>query len=292
MTKRYLNLKELFAIALMIIGALTPRFLVLRPNRIENGKSLSLMTAAGDRKSLVAVLLFLMIGFIVISHVIDKRLKPRVGRTGFSYEPILKWTKYIVITALVPLMLIQSSVWANEFLTYESSAARVSFGISFWLILVGLIYLLQQTKYSFVTILTLFTVIIVLFIAYKMGNLSGLSIIREYSNKSSRINDEVIRHMKLSVSSTVTGLFLSSILAGQAYRYPRRRGLVMGIVNMAQVIPTLTFFRTDNDSINPISIHVSRTKKLWHKWYWFFSGIYCIDHVCITAFDWQYISRL
>ncbi len=47
--------------------------------------------------------------------------------------------------------------------------------------------------------------------------------------------------MKLSVSSTVTGLFLSSILAGQAYRYPRRRGLVMGIVNMAQVIPTLTF---------------------------------------------------
>ncbi len=232
-----LSLYEYVGIGLILLGGTVAVFLKLRPNRIEEGISMNMLTAVGE--------LWLPTAAVVIGLILLAALDPSRTKDEHRLTQGIRLVKVIgLATGLVCLIQFSAS-GATDLLMDQPSAARVSLGIGFWLVFLGMAMMLMHSlKLLSMPLLTLGILGVIIgyvIIAYHMGLLDDLSIVREYTNKSGRIGDEMLRHMQLSLAASFTGLFLSLFLAGQAYRYPSRRGMVMSFVNMAQVIPTLTF---------------------------------------------------
>lgn len=232
------NLHEILALIMIAIGAFGSSFIMLRENRIEKGNIYTLNAAAGDYWLPVAALLILIACLTVAPYV--KRLNFLFGQTIYARF------KTILIAISIPILIVLTGSMASDMLEGQPSPTRVSLGIGFWLVLIALYLLFVQSLKQYncgkVESLLLTTLIIgMVVVIFVSGGLSDLSLVKEYENKASRIQAEMWMHMKLATSATLTGLLLSMFLAKQAYQYPKARGFVMSIVNMAQVIPTLTF---------------------------------------------------
>lgn len=234
------SLHESVGVTLYIIGIVLGDFIILRPNRIEGGQGYPFVTALGSGWYLAAAL-FVMAFYVFIKLV----------QWGPDRQP--KGNGRTLIKILLVGWLVGMLVWFTGALAYGSQsllanqpeAARASIGLGYFLGLVGLILLLYRDLLlldrPWVNLITVFLVIGIFWGAYKGGQLEAISLIRELYNKESRLMDELIRHMQLSLSASLTGLCLSLYLGTTAYVHPSRTRMVMGIVNMAQVIPTLTF---------------------------------------------------
>ncbi len=226
-------------VGLMIIGGLVPGFLQLRPNRIEKGIGVS-FAASVENHWILLLVVILMLFFFYLGASHFPKVKTSMPEWIIDLGQVVSG-----LLGLFSLFFISGSK-AGELLANMERAARVSFGMGFWLCLLGSMLLIYQSlNKKKVTwwhrLAVLVTILLVFFLAYKMSWLTNLSLIREFESKDDRILREMARHMQLAVSASFTGLVLSIFLAGQAYRYPRRRGPVMSLVNMAQVVPTLTF---------------------------------------------------
>ncbi len=226
-------------VGLMITGGLVPGFLQLRPNRVEKGTSIS-FAASVENHWILLVAVILMLFFFYIG---SKGLAPSNGKRLHRLYDLGQIVSGLL--GLFSLFFIAASK-ASVLLMDMEKAARVSFGGGFWLCLLGLMLVIYQSLNKetiswWQRLLVLGTILLVFFTSYKLGWLSSLSLIREFESKDDRILGEMVRHMQLALSASFTGLVLSVFLAGQAYRHPERRGPVMSLVNMAQVVPTLTF---------------------------------------------------
>lgn len=238
MTKiiKRITLHEYCAIGLMAAGVLFKNFAQLRPNRIERGVAMNFRAALGDQFALIAAFLLLTIIVFILGHS-DIWTKITETKTYASVKSLL-------VTLSMLLLIIGTAISGSDHLVGQAGAARFSVGIGFWLVLSGLVLLMNRAMLDISPWLVLLLVLILvvsLVVAYSNATLTGLSLVRELENKSDKIGNEMIRHMQLALSATFTGLALSLYLAKQAHEHPKRRGAVMSIVNMAQVIPTLTF---------------------------------------------------
>ncbi len=218
-------------ILLIILGIIPGRFMMIRPNRIEEGPLLSLPAAMGGLTFLFAAV------FLVVLLIIGMRDR---------YKKIYQYLLLPAVLILYSSFLILTGLSANFHLAGLGRAARVSLGISFWLIMVGILFILSQTMVSgsrsgIVRFSAPLLVLLISGVCFASGILDNISIVKELSAKSDRILSEMIRHLQLAIYSSLSGLILSLFLAVRGYRKPETAGRIKTFVNIMQIIPTLAF---------------------------------------------------
>lgn len=214
---------------LCILGFLNKQFMIIRPNRIENGKGISLL------KSLDGNILFFATVFLILLFI-----------SGYLYLCICDTNtivlELVLLIASVALYLFVTGSVATAAIVDMGTAARVSLGLGFWLLLIGIILFLWQSvkRSNRSSIWVLISCISIVILLYWFGIIKDISIIREFSDKSERIYGELITHMQLTLGASLTGFVFSVGLSYLAYRIRRFEGLVAALSNFAQVVPTLS----------------------------------------------------
>lgn len=214
---------------LLLVGLVHRRFLVIRPNRIENGYNIDMIAAIKGNFLLMALFLMVVL-LLVLSFVLY--YKKRGG----------KFLGGINLLTLFSVTIIMIGRMATSSLQSVGTAGRASLGIGAWCLMAGIILIMWQGSkddQSFKLMILSASLVIIIGL-YKLDWIMDISVIRELSNKSDRIFGEVVRHMQLTFGAVITGLMLSLILSYGAYRHKRIEGVVAGIVSFAQVVPTLS----------------------------------------------------
>ena len=215
----------------ILIGLLIGRYMMIRPNRIENGALLNFTTALGSTSVLFGAV---FVALLIIMYLIHTK---RTDKNWLMVPAsILSFGVFIITTGLT----------ASHHIVGMGSSARVSLGMSFWLMFAGFLLIMVQAvtlsaRPHLTRLILLIAVILIIGLGYTSGILKDISILKELNSKSDRIWDEMIRHLQLAVFSTLSGLILSLALAYRAYRKPSLEGFIKTFVNIAQVIPTLSF---------------------------------------------------
>ena len=215
----------------ILIGLLIGRYMMIRPNRIENGALLNFITALESTAVLFGAVFVVMLIVIFLIHT--NRIKK-------------KWLLVPSVILTFGIFILSTGISASNHIVGLGSSARVSLGISFWLMFAGFLLIMVQATHinprpQLARFIILLSVILIIGLGYSSGLLKDISILKELNSKSDRIWDEMVRHLQLAVFSTLTGLVLSLTLAYRAYHKPALENLIRTFVNIAQVIPTLSF---------------------------------------------------
>ncbi len=220
-----------FSLALIMIGFLSGRFMIIKENRIVDGMVVDTLNALGENSFLLA-LLFLILGVVIIFYT-----------KGVAINPI--WITLIGVGLFIALVVF-SGVAATYELLDMGSTARASVGLGFWFMIVGVLLLIQQsvklyaTNQERISLLILLSTFFILYWIYRLGWLSSISIVREVSDRWDLFSEAIIQHLQLSIASSLSGLGISIILSYAAYRKQLINRAVSIIANASQVIPTLS----------------------------------------------------
>lgn len=141
---------------------------------------------------------------------------------------------------------------SSDLLVGQPSAARVSLGVGFWSTMSSCLILLRQKTavlqeshkstplQPWIPALVFATVMVGLSFFFAQGWLDAMSIMGELANQKTRIWNEFLRHMQLTLHAVLTGLILSFILGYGAYKKEWIERPVNLVANFFQVIPTLS----------------------------------------------------
>lgn len=217
------------ASVLLLIGLFHKQFIVVRPNRIENGYDIDLMNAIkGD--SLLMALLLLMIVLISLSYRLYYSKKINKLMLMFMYLGIFGMCFFL------------NGKIASSVLVSVGASGRASLGIGAWSIIASVILLMWQftNGQGYYKLWILIGSVSIVLGLYSLEWLIDISLVRELSQKSDRIVGEIVRHMQLTFAAVISGMCLSLIMSYGAYRNPRIERMVAGIASFAQVVPTLS----------------------------------------------------
>ena len=135
--QKRLSLYEYVGIGLILLGGTVAGFLKLRPNRIEEGISMNMMTAVGE--------LWLPTAAVVIGLILLAALDPSRTKDEHRLMQGIRLVKAIGL-AIGLICLIQfSASGATDLLMDQPTAARVSLGIGFWLVFLGMAMMLMHS---------------------------------------------------------------------------------------------------------------------------------------------------
>lgn len=215
----------------IFIGLILGRYMMIRPNRIENGALLNFINALESTAVLFGAVFVVM---LIVIYMI------RTDRTD------KKWLLLPSVILTFAVFILATGLSASHHIVGMGSSARASLGSSFWLMFAGFLLLMLHAikvnpRPQLARFIFLISVILIIGLGYSSGLLKDISILKELNSKSDRIWDEMVRHLQLAVYSTLTGLVLSLSLAYRAYRNPIWENSIKTFVNIAQVIPTLSF---------------------------------------------------
>jgi osmoprotectant transport system permease protein len=226
---------------LCVLGLVMPQFLVIRPNRVENGYGLTFFAALNENGFLwlssigLIGLMGLTIGLIMLPQ------KNLVLQQGIH---IVSFTLFLYITGRL----------ATEGLSHLGTSARASLGLGFWSFLIGLLLFVwqmlkqrisynQKSSNKHTSSNKLWTTVLyssVVILLYYSGAIDSISLVREFTAKSDRILAELMTHLQLSLTATLIGFIIALCLSYLAYQNRSREGVVNFVANIAQVIPTLS----------------------------------------------------
>lgn len=214
---------------LFIAGVFSSQYMVVRPNRVENGINLNYGELIGGNRTVLisTVSLFVFFGIFMILKLLT------IGNI------VLRLT--FVIIGFGTFLFNSGYMATLNVVTLESSA-RVSMGVGFWCVLISLLLLIfSEVKEDLRS--KPWVVLICFFIVgifYYLGILSDISMVREFNAKSDRIVGELVNHLQLSVTASMIGFVISLIVSYLVYKDSRFEGAVNAVANFAQVIPTLS----------------------------------------------------
>lgn len=222
-------------IGLLTIAMLSPRFFIIRPNRIVDG------ILMGSQQSLEGSYL-LMLSFCVVmlaSIFIKRRLA--AGFVGFAAS------MSAVIVLLLRVANLSGNLSAQQFqdnVTVINPALSLSMG--FYLMLLGLFFMMRASllditgKRWSANVLAFFCFLLFGVFLAKTGRLDNISIYIELTRNWSTIWYELGRHLKLSLLAAFVGLIISIGLGIWAYRLKNFENAIFKFINFAQVVPTLS----------------------------------------------------
>jgi len=221
--------------ALLTIGMLSPRFFIIRPNRIVDGVLLGSQHAL-EKSFLLIILLCLVMLLSVFSR---NRLASSIAGLVVASLAV-----GVLLHRAVDLSGELSSLQFPADVTVLNPALSLSMG--FYLMLIGLFFvirasLLDLTKNRWSANLIAISGFF-LFGVYlaNTGRLDHISIYIEMSRNWSSIWYELGRHLKLSLLSAFAGLAISIGLGIWAYRRKNFENVMFKLINFAQVVPTLS----------------------------------------------------
>ena len=243
--------------ALLAIGMLSPRFFIIRPNRIVDGVMLGSPQALQGSFLVVISLCIVMLASIFITNRFASSLACLVASV---------LAVGIVILRAVHLSGTLSSQQFSDNVTVLNPALSLSMG--FYLVLIGLFFMvraslldLTKRRWSANLLAMCGFFFFGFFLAYT-ERLDHISIYIEMSRNWSSIWYELGRHLKLSLFSAMVGLVISIGLGIWAYRQKNFENIIFKLINFAQVVPTLSLLALFMIPLTYLSNHFEWVKAM------------------------------
>jgi osmoprotectant transport system permease protein len=203
-------------------------FAVLRPNRLLRGEDVTLQQSSPQGFWL------LMVAWVVILVA----SLPRTGRIGAVLRG-LGADAIILASTLV------SANVAADFMARQGALARVSLGVGYWLTLLAcyvvIFSALQRLKTIGLRSLVALPGPLGVVVLLVTGHLDSLAIMQEYAANAESFNTAFTQQLAYTVGATSLGLVFGLIAGVAAAKWPRVEGSVFALLNVAQVLPALSF---------------------------------------------------
>ncbi len=214
-----------------LTGALVSTFgtyLQLRPNRILSGTDATGFEALGSG-------MWLLLGLWALALL---GCLPRTDRAGALLRGLAANAIMVASALLV-------ATRADQFLAEKGDVARVSLGISFWLTLLACYIVIfsalkrleRPLARTVVSISGVATIGALLF----TGRLGSLSIMREYAVNAETFKMAFSQQLAYTLGATGVALVIGVIAGVASAKNPRVEGPVFATLNIAQVLPALSF---------------------------------------------------
>ena len=221
-----------FLVAVALVGVLGLGFVGFAPNRILTPKSIALWNAETPGWAAAMALGF---GLLV---------------AGALWQP--RATGEAVTLAGAMLLLVADFVAAGTAASHiiasaTSSAARVSLGGAFWLVLVAsALAIAESTRRLKATIwlqsIAAVAIVAILAVLAARGWFNDLSIVHEWSIRKEEYNAALVRHIALVLFSLALALVIGMPLGALAYARPQSSGRIFSVLNLIQTIPSIALF--------------------------------------------------
>ncbi len=215
-----------------LLGALVSvmgTFVELRPNRILSGEGLTAVQAFGTG-GWILLALWLVVG---AASVID------LGRVSVLARGLAANAALVLATFLIAA---RADAWMAE----QGEVARLSLGVSAWLMVLAVyigvfsaVHALGESRglRAAVSLSGVTVVAVMLF----SGRLGSLSIMQEYAINATSFHTALSQQLYYTLGATGLGLVLGLIAGVASARMPRVEGAVFATLNVAQVLPALSF---------------------------------------------------
>lgn len=242
---------------LLTIAMLSPRYFIIRPNRIVDGILLGSWQALDDSFWLMVLLCLVMLVSIFMKKILVSGI---VGLTASATALFVLLHRVAILSGEVSTQQFADNV------TVINPALSLSMG--FYLMLMGLFFMVRSSLLDLThrrwvaNMLSIFGFLIIGIFLSNTGRLDNISIYIEMSRNWSSIWYELGRHLKLSLLSVLMGLIMSIGLGIWAYRRKNFENIIFKIINFAQVVPTLSLLALFMIPLTYLSNHFQWVKAL------------------------------
>jgi len=240
---------------LLVISMLSPRFFIIRPNRIVDGILL------GSQQALEGFFLLMLLLILVMFASIFFKSPFISGLVGSSSMAVM-----VLFQRVTFLSGNLSDQQFPDTVTVINPALSLSMG--FYLLLIGLFFIVRASlldlthKRWSANALTICAFLLLGIFLAKTGGLDNISIYVEMSRNWDSIIYELGRHLKLSLLSVLVGLLISLGLGIWAYRNKNFENIIFKVINFAQVVPTLSLLALFMIPLTYLSNHFQWIKDL------------------------------
>lgn len=223
-------------------------FVWFRPNRIVEGASASAESAfAGTGWLLLAVWSVTCIAVPLAEIVAPSVWKTLTtfGRSGRRTATAVGVCRGMLVTFVLGLALAEAGKAASDFATGHSPASRTSFGWSFYVFVFAVFLVLYAISASTPSRYARAVIGLVPFVAVAAlaasGAVSQLGIIREWELTKNTFAREFLRHLFYALGATIGATLIGIPLGIVSARSRRAETVIMGALNLGQVLPVLAF---------------------------------------------------
>lgn len=151
----------------------------------------------------------------------------------------------LLATCALLILLVQTGSAASAFASGQGPAGRTSFGWSFYLFLFALYLVLYaaaaDTPSRAGRILVGLTPFLGVVLLTVFGALGELGIVREWTLTRSTFARELTRHLFYALGATIGAIVIGIPLGVISARHRGARSIIMGLLNLGQVLPVLAF---------------------------------------------------
>jgi len=222
-------------IILLTIAMFSPRFFIIRPNRIVDGVLLGSKASLDESYMWMLSLCLVMLAAIFMKNRFASGV---IGLLASTTALGILWLRVVFVSDNL------STQTFPDYITVINPALSLSMG--FYLMLAGLFLMaranildLTRKRWS-ANVLALFIFLLCGIFLSQNGHLEHISIYAEMSRNWSTVWYELGRHLKLSLLSVLTGFTISVGLGIWAYRLQNFENAIFKLINFAQVVPTLS----------------------------------------------------
>ncbi|MRT05348.1 ABC transporter permease [Ewingella americana] len=232
MTRDFVKNRVLLTLVILIIAAGSGlAFLSHAPNRLVSGEGISLASLLDERSLwlLLPVVLLLLLSFFTPS------------RRNMIVVMLLAEILLFGLTALTGHAAI--GLTGGD----EDSVARTSLGGAFWAsaalsLLIASDAISRITKNPTWRILLNVQVVIPVIALIVTGQLSELSLLKEYDNRSDVFNDALWQHLGILFGTLVPAILLGLPLGIICHRSARWQTPILSVLNIIQTVPSIALF--------------------------------------------------
>ncbi len=217
------KLKTILGIGLMGMAILVMPFGEFKPNRVIQGTLLSAFDLFGVW--LTGLILLVLLVMLILALRMKRKPSWFIALTA------------MLLTVLPSLVLMALSAATLTIDGVNPAASRISLGLGFYVLMVGILVLLSQYK-TFRWILLLMSLMIGLTLVF--NQIPNLGLVKEFNNVQDKMAQAIQTHLILALSSALTAVIPGIWLGYLSFTKPRWREWVMGMVNVFQVAPTLS----------------------------------------------------
>lgn len=233
MTRDFVKNRVLLTLIILIIAAGSGlAFLTHAPNRLVSGKGISLASLLDGQSLwllLPVLLLLLLLSFFTPS------------RRNMIVVMLLAEILLFGLTALTGHAAI--GLTGGD----EESVARTSLGGAFWAsaalsLLIASDAISRLTNKPTWRILLNVQVVIPVIVLIVTGQLSELSLLKEYDNRSDVFNDALWQHLGILFGTLVPAILLGLPLGIICHRSARWQTPILSVLNIIQTVPSIALF--------------------------------------------------
>ncbi len=221
-----------FLVAVVLAGVLSLGFVGFAPNRILTPKAIALWDANAP-----VWMAAMAAGFVLL--VAGGLWRPRIAGEAITLiGAVLLFLADFLAAGTAATHIIAGA---------SSSAARVSLGGAFWVVLVASALAVAESLRHFRKAIWLHTLvgfgIIAVLAAFAMrGWFDHLSLVHEWSIRREEYNLALVRHIVLVLSALALALVIGVPLGMLASTRPERSGRIFSVLNLIQTIPSIALF--------------------------------------------------